>query len=124
MKHTSGKYWCSLTTVLLLTLISIVAMQATAQQITTFILVRHAEKAAEGGKDPSLSDRGKARAKTIAAMLATAGVTKIFSTPYKRTQDSAGASLQVPVAAGGGDPQPTMSALMKRTAKARSMLCF
>jgi phosphohistidine phosphatase SixA len=54
----------------------------------TVVLVRHAEKAAEGGKDPSLSDRGRARAKTLAAMLASAGVTKILSTPYKRTQET------------------------------------
>ena len=54
----------------------------------TIVIVRHAEKSAEGGKDPSLSDRGKARAKTIAAMLASAGVTKILSTPFKRTQET------------------------------------
>lgn len=54
----------------------------------TVVLVRHAEKAAEGGKDPSLSDRGKARAKTLASMLATSGVTKILATPYKRTQET------------------------------------
>src|SRR5688572_1966428 len=38
----------------------------------TIVLVRHAEKGAEGGKDPSLSDKGKARAKVIAGMLAGA----------------------------------------------------
>ena len=54
----------------------------------TVVLVRHAEKAAEGGKDPSLSDRGKARAKVLAGMLGSAGVTKILSTPYKRTQET------------------------------------
>lgn len=54
----------------------------------TVVLVRHAEKAAEGGKDPSLSDRGKARAKVLAGMLGSAGVTKILSTPFKRTQET------------------------------------
>lgn len=52
------------------------------------VLVRHAEKSAEGGKDPSLSDRGKARAKVLASMLGSAGVTKILATPYKRTQET------------------------------------
>lgn len=54
----------------------------------TVVLVRHGEKAAEGGKDPSLSERGRARAKTLASMFASAGVTKIVSTPYKRTQET------------------------------------
>lgn len=66
------------------------------------VLVRHAEKSAEGGKDPSLSDRGKARAKTLAAMLASAGVTKILATPYKRTQETVAPlseSTKVPVEA-------------------------
>jgi len=54
----------------------------------TIVLVRHAEKGTEGGKDPSLSDRGKARAKVIAGMLAGAGVTRLVSTPYKRTQET------------------------------------
>ncbi|MBX3228913.1 MAG: histidine phosphatase family protein [Labilithrix sp.] len=70
----------------------------------TIVLVRHAEKGAEGGKDPSLSDRGKARAKTIAGLLASSGVTRLVATPYKRTQETLAPlasmlSLQVEAAA-------------------------
>lgn len=54
----------------------------------TVVIVRHAEKSAEGGKDPSLSDRGQTRAKVLAAMLAPARPTKILATPYKRTQET------------------------------------
>lgn len=58
----------------------------------TVVIVRHAEKSAEGGKDggkdPSLSERGQVRARTLAGLLAPAGVTKILATPYKRTQET------------------------------------
>ncbi len=56
-------------------------------------VVRHAERA-DGGMttkatDPALSAAGEARAAKLAAMLADAGVTAIFATEFKRTQDTA-----------------------------------
>lgn len=59
------------------------AAPAAAQQ--TVILVRHAEKAAEGGSDPALSPAGEARATALAAALADARIDAIVSTPFKRT---------------------------------------
>jgi phosphohistidine phosphatase SixA len=60
------------------------------------ILVRHAERAdtAAGGAptmaaDPDLSEAGRARAGRLAEMLRDAGVTAIFVTEYKRTQQTA-----------------------------------
>lgn len=65
-------------------------------------LVRHAERA-DGGAggatstaagsmsapaDPLLSQAGEARAVRLAAMLADAGITAIFATEYRRTQDT------------------------------------
>ena len=50
------------------------------------ILVRHAETADDGTRDPSLSGQGMERAERLAAMLKDAGVTRILSTNYKRTQ--------------------------------------
>jgi phosphohistidine phosphatase SixA len=57
-------------------------------------IVRHAERADAGttpmaGADPNLSDAGVARARSLAAMLKDAGITAIFITEYKRTQQTA-----------------------------------
>jgi broad specificity phosphatase PhoE len=59
-------------------------------------LVRHAERADAGtpaakmaGADPELSDAGKARAASLAALLKDAKITAIFTTEYKRTRDTA-----------------------------------
>jgi broad specificity phosphatase PhoE len=60
-----------------------------AQQKTTVILVRHAEKAAEGGSDPALSDAGRARAAALAAELADDSVDAILVTPFVRTGQTA-----------------------------------
>ncbi len=53
------------------------------------VLVRHAEPAATGGNDPSLSTTGKKRAVTLSKMLAGAGITAIFTSELKRTKETA-----------------------------------
>ena len=53
------------------------------------ILVRHGETAPDGTRDPALSEAGRARAEKLAALLKDAGVTRILSTNYKRTQGTA-----------------------------------
>jgi broad specificity phosphatase PhoE len=70
------------------------AVPAAAQQ--TVFVVRHAERAdsAPGAKpmmatDPDLSDAGHARAASLAAMLADAKIVAIFTTEFKRTQQTA-----------------------------------
>jgi len=62
----------------------------TDQPSVTLILVRHAEKEATG-PDPSLTEAGRKRADAWGAMLADAGITAIFSSEYKRTQETAAA---------------------------------
>lgn len=57
-----------------------------AQQITTFILVRHAEKVIDDSKDPVLSEAGNARAIRLLVLLERASVDAIYTTPYKRTR--------------------------------------
>ena len=63
-------------------------VSAAAAQSTIFI-VRHAEKTASGGTDPSLSVAGQKRAKRLANVLKDAGISKIFVTEFKRTQQTA-----------------------------------
>ena len=65
-----------------------------AQELTTFILVRHAEKVDDGSEDPALSDEGKARAKRLAAHLKNADLTAVYSTPYRRTRNTVEASAE------------------------------
>ena len=57
-----------------------------SQGITTFILVRHAEKASDGTSDPGLTEAGEARAGKILSLFQQADITAIYSTNYKRTK--------------------------------------
>jgi phosphohistidine phosphatase SixA len=67
-------------------------MDAAAQDV--IFVVRHAERADAGGTtmmatDPELSDVGRTRAQSLATSLKDAGITAIFVTEYKRTQQTA-----------------------------------
>lgn len=59
-----------------------------AQESTTFILVRHAEKADDGTKNPPLNEIGKERAKALADHLKETDITAIYSTDFKRTRQT------------------------------------
>jgi broad specificity phosphatase PhoE len=58
----------------------------TADPDMVFVLVRHAEKAANDPKDPLLSEAGVERAKRLAESLADARVVAAYATKYRRTQ--------------------------------------
>ena len=69
---------------------------------TIIVVVRHAEKASDDPKDPGLSEQGKIRANKLADMLKHADLQAVFTTQYKRTQQTglpaashAGLALQV-----------------------------
>lgn len=53
------------------------------------ILVRHAEKSAEGGSDPALSPTGAARADALKEALRDMPVTAIITTHFRRTRETA-----------------------------------
>jgi phosphohistidine phosphatase SixA len=71
-------------------------LSTTAAAQDTIFLVRHAERAdaVKGvppamAADPGLSAAGRARATALAAMLKDAGISAIFVTEFKRTQETA-----------------------------------
>jgi broad specificity phosphatase PhoE len=52
-------------------------------------IVRHAEKASTGGKDPDLSVEGQKRADALAHILKDSQITLVFVSEFKRTQETA-----------------------------------
>lgn len=87
---------------------SALAPRAVSAQPSMVVLVRHAEKAAEGGSDPSLSDAGKARAQALADALTMMTPNAIVVTSLKRTAETAavvssktGVALTVVTISGG-----------------------
>lgn len=63
-------------------------VSAQAQELTTFILVRHAEKASDGTDDPDLKPEGVERAKKFAALFQNTSIDAIYSTRFKRTKST------------------------------------
>lgn len=62
---------------------------AQSPETTTVFIVRHAEKASSTERDPSLNPAGRARAEQLIHVLAEAEIEAIYSTPTKRTQETA-----------------------------------
>jgi broad specificity phosphatase PhoE len=66
----------------------LLAAGTASAQVTTVLVVRHAEKASPTAKDPHLSAAGKVRAKDLAHAAGAAGVTAIYATNFQRTQET------------------------------------
>src|SRR6266513_6019376 len=75
-------------TLVLLVSIFVAVTLASAEPVV--VVVRHAEKQASTGKDPDLSPAGRARAEALARILKDSGITAIFTSEFKRTQETAG----------------------------------
>jgi broad specificity phosphatase PhoE len=71
--------------VLLLALPSL-ALAGIGPPDTVVVIVRHAEKAADDPKDPTLSDAGQARAEALAKALAGLPLSAAYATQYQRTR--------------------------------------
>lgn len=70
-------------------LISVVTFsQETQKTITKIIVVRHAEKADDGTKNPPLSPEGLARSERLSAMLSDLKIDKLYATPFLRTHQT------------------------------------
>ena len=60
---------------------------SSARADTVLVLVRHGEKVDES-RDAELSDRGRSRARALAAVLKDAGIEAVYSTDYIRTRET------------------------------------
>jgi phosphohistidine phosphatase SixA len=58
------------------------------EKLTTIMLVRHAEKEVSADKDPELSSAGRQRASKLAEMLSKTHLDAIYSTHFKRTEQT------------------------------------
>jgi broad specificity phosphatase PhoE len=71
------------------------------------VIVRHAERDTNDPKDPDITAAGRVRAEALARILKDAEITAIFTTEFKRTQETAApiakATGVTPVIAGGKD---------------------
>ena len=86
VKSILGKIMKTILTSCVTILLTTLSFIATAQNI---YLVRHAEKAKDGTKDPELTEIGNQRARSIAEMLKDQALKYVYSTDYKRTQQTA-----------------------------------
>jgi broad specificity phosphatase PhoE len=59
------------------------------EQLTTFYFIRHAEKAADQGSDPELTERGEKRAVNWVNYFFLKDVDHVISSDYKRTKATA-----------------------------------
>lgn len=87
--------WTTFSLLLFSVLFSVNAMAAD----TMLIVVRHAEKSADDPKDPNLSEQGNARARQLAVVLKAANLKAVYTTQYKRTQQT-------------GEPSATQAGLL------------
>jgi len=73
----------------LVLLFSIFVALSAASAEPCVVIVRHAEKAENDPKDPDLAPAGRARAEALAKILKDARISAIFTTEFKRTQETA-----------------------------------
>jgi broad specificity phosphatase PhoE len=65
------------------------ATLSTRSPSVSYVVVRHAEKATDDPRDPSLSNAGDARAEALATLLRSRDLVAVYATDYRRTRDTA-----------------------------------
>lgn len=65
------------------------ATRGAHDEAVRYVLVRHAERADDDPRDPSLTEAGAARAERLARRLHGEPVSAVYATPYRRTQQTA-----------------------------------
>jgi len=80
------------TVALALGLATLLALPALTADI---YLVRHAEKQTDATNDPDLTETGRLRAANLAVMLKSAEITRVFTTDFKRTRETAAPVAEV-----------------------------
>lgn len=98
-------------------------MTAIAQSSIVVVVVRHAEKASDDLRDPSLSEAGQARAQALAKALEHTSLDAAYSTQYRRTRLTAepaakAAGLEVQVRPIDGSNAATYAADLARDLRA------
>jgi 2,3-bisphosphoglycerate-dependent phosphoglycerate mutase len=74
---------------ILVAVIVLVYFSTFRRQVTTVILIRHAEKVIDpNNNDVDLSPAGQQRAQELVRMFADTGINAIYATQYKRTQET------------------------------------
>jgi hypothetical protein len=92
MKLTSNTYCIAFLVLALLAITFVPAQTSRAEApftVTTVFLVRHAEKQTMPPDDPPLTNKGKARARSLARILNKAGIKAIFTSQFVRTRETA-----------------------------------
>lgn len=82
------------TTVASLALLAACASWPGVDDSSDFVIVRHAEKVADGSDDPALTTAGQARARAIGEWLADSDVVAVYSTDTRRTRQTAEPAAQ------------------------------
>ena len=77
-------------------------------------IVRHAEKASTGGKDPDLSVEGQKRADALAHILKDSQITSVFVTEFKRTQQTAAPTARAAQVSATVVPASDIGALVQK----------
>jgi len=87
-KQPAKVFICAVLAIIIMAMTIIPLTSQADEDAAVVYLVRHAEKS-DAGRDPQLSAAGRQRALLLASMLRDAGITRIYSTDFIRTRDTA-----------------------------------